>query len=61
MEQATTPMEYKPVFMPRVGSDNLVKTDMVRIERHVGFATRQKMTPAVKSVHLNLGDFNQAA
>ena len=28
--------------MPRVGSDNLVKTDMVRIERHVGFATRQK-------------------
>ena len=42
MEQATTPMEYKPVFMPRVGSDNLVKTDMVRIERHVGFATRQK-------------------
>lgn len=42
MEQATTPMEYKPVFMPRVGSYNLVKTDMVRIERHVGFATRQK-------------------
>lgn len=42
MEQATTSMEYKPVFMPRVGSDNLVKTDMVRIERHVGFATRQK-------------------
>lgn len=42
MEQATTPMESKPVFMPRVGSDNLVKTDMVRIERHVGFATRQK-------------------
>ena len=42
MEQATTPMEYKPVFMPRVGSDNLIKTDMVRIERHVGFATRQK-------------------
>lgn len=42
MEQVTTPMEYKPVFMPRVGSDNLVKTDMVRIERHVGFATRQK-------------------
>ena len=42
MEQATIPMESKPVFMPRVGSDNLVKTDMVRIERHVGFATRQK-------------------
>ena len=42
MQQATTPMESKPVFMPRVGSDNLVKTDMVRIERHVGFATRQK-------------------
>ena len=42
MQQATTPMESKPVFMPRVGSDNLVKTDMVRIERHVGFATKQK-------------------
>ena len=42
MEQAVTPTEQKPVFMPRVGSDNLVKTDMVRIEHHVGFATRQK-------------------
>ena len=35
-------VEHKPVFMPRVNSDNLVKTDMVRFERHVGFATRQK-------------------
>ncbi|WP_296405170.1 hypothetical protein [Psychrobacter sp.] len=42
MEQVQTAIEYKPVFMPRVGSDNLVKTDMVRVERHVGFATRQK-------------------
>ena len=42
MEPEVTPTELKPVFMPRVGSDNLVKTDMVRIERHVGFATRQK-------------------
>lgn len=35
-------VEQKPVFMPRVNSDNLVKTDMVRVERHVGFASRQK-------------------
>ncbi|WP_416232032.1 DarT1-associated NADAR antitoxin family protein [Psychrobacter sp. bablab_jr014] len=49
MEQKKHPMahrqngvEHKPVFMPRVNSDNLVKTDMVRFERHVGFATRQK-------------------
>lgn len=49
MEQKNHPMahrqngvEHKPVFMPRVNSDNLVKTDMVRFERHVGFATRQK-------------------
>lgn len=41
-QEVQTPIEFKPVFMPRVGSDSLVKTDMVRIERHVGFATRQK-------------------
>nr|WP_228724584.1 hypothetical protein [Psychrobacter sp. KCTC 72983] len=35
-------VEHKPVFMPRVNSDNLAKTYMVRFERHVGFATRQK-------------------
>ena len=35
-------VEHRPVFMPRVNSDNLVKTDMVMIERHVGFASRQK-------------------
>ena len=42
MEQKLNAVEHKPVFMPRVNSDNLVKTDMVRFERHVGFATRQK-------------------
>ncbi|WP_019672523.1 DarT1-associated NADAR antitoxin family protein [Psychrobacter lutiphocae] len=42
MELTPTPKEQKPVFMPRVGSDSLVKTDMVEIEHHVGFATRQK-------------------
>ena len=46
MEQHNT-VEQKPVFMPRVNSDNLVKTDMVRFERHVGFASRQKK----KSIH----------
>ncbi len=35
-------VEQRPVFMPRVNSDNLVKTDLVRVERHVGFASRQK-------------------
>lgn len=35
-------VEHRPVFMPRVNSDNIVKTDMVRFERHVGFASRQK-------------------
>ena len=42
MEQSKNAVEQKPVFMPRVNSDNLVKTDMVRFERHVGFASRQK-------------------
>ena len=42
MEQAQNAVEKRPVFMPRVNSDNLVKTDMVRFERHVGFASRQK-------------------
>ena len=42
MEQTQNAVEHKPVFMPRVNSDNLVKTDMVRFERHVGFASRQK-------------------
>ena len=42
MEQAQNAVEHRPVFMPRVNSDNLVKTDMVRFERHVGFASRQK-------------------
>ncbi|SJN19491.1 hypothetical protein [Psychrobacter sp. JB385] len=49
MEQRRNPtqptsdaVEHRPVFMPRVNSDNLVKTDMVRFERHVGFASRQK-------------------
>ena len=42
MEQDQNAVEHRPVFMPRVNSDNLVKTDMVRIERHVGFASRQK-------------------
>ena len=42
MQQEQNAVEHKPVFMPRVNSDNLVKTDMVRFERHVGFASRQK-------------------
>ena len=42
MEQTQNAIEHRPVFMPRVNSDNLVKTDMVRFERHVGFASRQK-------------------
>ena len=42
MEPNQDAVEQKPVFMPRVNSDNLVKTDMVRIERHVGFASTQK-------------------
>ncbi|TXD98633.1 hypothetical protein ES754_04035 [Psychrobacter frigidicola] len=42
MEEAQNAVEHRPVFMPRVNSDNLVKTDMVRFERHVGFASRQK-------------------
>lgn len=42
MEQTQNAVEHRPVFMPRVNSDNLVKTDMVRFERHVGFASRQK-------------------
>ncbi|MDN5565168.1 MAG: hypothetical protein L0G25_00095 [Psychrobacter sp.] len=42
MEQTQNAVEQRPVFMPRVNSDNLVKTDMVRFERHVGFASRQK-------------------
>ena len=41
-EQAQNTIEHRPVFMPKVNSDNLVKTDMVRFERHVGFASRQK-------------------
>ena len=28
--------------MPKINSNNLVKTDMIRIERHVGFSSRQK-------------------
>ena len=42
MPQNQNAVEQRPVFMPRVNSDNLVKTDMVRFERHVGFASRQK-------------------
>lgn len=42
MQQTPDAVEHRPVFMPRVTSDNLVKTDMVRFERHVGFASRQK-------------------
>ena len=42
MESTHNTVENKPVFMSRVTSDNLVKTDMVRVERHVGFASRQK-------------------
>ncbi|MGP4716843.1 DarT1-associated NADAR antitoxin family protein [Psychrobacter sp. T6-6] len=42
MEPTQNAIEHKPVFMPKVNSDNLVKTDMVRVERHVGFASRQK-------------------
>lgn len=42
MQQKQNAVEQRPVFMPRVNSDNLVKTDMVRFERHVGFASRQK-------------------
>ena len=42
MEQRQNVIEHRPVFMPRVNSDNLVKTDMVGFERHVGFASRQK-------------------
>jgi len=42
MDQTPNAVEHQPVFMPRVNSDNLVKTDMVRFERHVGFASRQK-------------------
>ncbi|WP_367107481.1 hypothetical protein [uncultured Psychrobacter sp.] len=40
--QQQNAVEQRPVFMPRVNSDKLVKTDMVRVERHVGFASRQK-------------------
>ena len=47
IEEAQNTVEHRPVFMPRVNSDNLVKTDMVRFERHVGFASRQKK----KSIH----------
>lgn len=42
MQQKQNDIEQRPVFMPRVNSDNLVKTDMVHVERHVGFASRQK-------------------
>ena len=42
MEATQNAVEKRPVFMPRVNSENLVKTDMVRFERHVGFASRQK-------------------
>ncbi|WP_435980387.1 DarT1-associated NADAR antitoxin family protein [Psychrobacter sp. DM4] len=42
MEPNHNIVEQRPVFMPKVNSDNLVKTDMVRFERHVGFASRQK-------------------
>lgn len=42
MEQRENAVEHRPVFMPRVNSDNLVKTDMVRFERHIGFASKQK-------------------
>ncbi len=42
MEHRNIPMEERPVFMPRVNSDNLVKTDMVHFERHVGFSSAQK-------------------
>lgn len=42
MEQRQNVIEHRPVFMPRVNSDNLVKTDMVGFERHVGFASKQK-------------------
>lgn len=42
MEDTQNAIEHKPVFMPRLNSDNLVKTDMVRFERHVGFASKQK-------------------
>ena len=42
MEEVPNTIEQRPVFMPKVNSDNLVKTDMVMFERHVGFATRQK-------------------
>lgn len=42
MEQRQNPVEHRPVFIPRVNSDNLVKTDMVRFERHVGFSSAQK-------------------
>lgn len=46
-ELTQNPVEYRPVFMPKVNSDNLVKTDMVRFERHVGFSSAQKK----KSIH----------
>ena len=39
---ASNAIEHKPVFMPKINSNNLVKTDMIRIERHVGFSSRQK-------------------
>lgn len=50
MEQSKNAVEQKPVFMPRVNSDNLVKTDMVRFERHVGFASRQKKNPSMTCI-----------
>lgn len=50
MQQKQPAVEYKPVFMPRVNSDNLVKTDMVRFERHVGFASRQKKK-SINDIH----------
>lgn len=54
IEQRKNPVELKPVFMPRVNSDNLVKTDMVRVERHVGFASRQKKKLSMTCIKLSV-------
>lgn len=52
MNQASNAIEHKPVFMPKINSNNLVKTDMIRIERHVGFSSRQKKKPSMICIKL---------
>lgn len=58
MSQNQNAVEQRPVFMPRVNSDNLVKTDMVCFERGGPFTdlldapSRQaKKTSATSTAH----------